>query len=65
MLWSRIKKQSIYIDLSKYTFKYYTKKMPIYRWRIYLPIAESNKGVRFITPEVFTKSKEYKVIYIY
>lgn len=64
-LWSRIKKQSIYIDTTKYKFKYYLKKLPIYRWSIYLPIAESSKGIKFVTLTEFKESKEYKVLYLY
>jgi hypothetical protein len=63
ILWKKVKKQSIYIDLDKYTFTYEYKKMWMAGFRIYVLIAKHGKK-NFIIPFEFDKSAEYKVVFL-
>jgi hypothetical protein len=63
VIWSRLKKQTIYIDPSDYSFSYEYKKMWIAGFHLYVLIA--NHGLKkFLTIEEFTKPKNYKVLFL-
>lgn len=62
-IWRVVKKQTIFIDPTKYEFNYEYRKMWIGSWHLYVPIAK-NKGKEFITPERFTKAKDYQVVFL-
>ncbi len=63
LIWKRIKKQYIYVDVNKYQFEYEYRKMYIFRWNIYVLIATHGMK-RFIVPEPFKESKEYQVLFL-
>ncbi len=63
LIWKRIKKQYIYVDVNKYQFEYEYRKMYIFRWNIYVLIAKHGMK-RFIVPEPFKESKEYQVLFL-
>lgn len=63
LLWSRIKKQTIYIDTTKYKFTYTYKKMWLMGFHLYVKIA--NHGLKnFSTIKEFKKSGTYQVIFL-
>lgn len=61
LIWRNIKKQSIYIDVTKYQFTYGVELRRILDYSLYVPYAQYNT-IKFLTPEKLTESKEYNVL---
>jgi hypothetical protein len=61
LLWKSIKKQSIYIDVTKYQFTYGVELRRILDYTLYVPYAQFGT-IKFLTPEKINKSRDYQVL---
>lgn len=63
LIWTKVKKQSVYIDTNKYKFTYSYKKFWIGQFYIWCLVA--THGLKnFITLSEFKKSGKYNVVFL-